>query len=69
MTVTPNTPPQGIRPDHPQLERKARSNRQLGLVLLGFVALVFAITIVKMTQGHNMEAFDHVLRPQLEVAE
>lgn len=46
-------------------ERRARNNVWVGVSLLGFVALVFAITIAKMMAGHNMEAFDHVIRPQL----
>lgn len=53
--------------EHPQAARKRRSNILLGLVLGGFVAVVFAITVAKMMQGHNMEAFDHVRRPALEV--
>ena len=54
---------------HPQGDRKKRSNLLLGLVLGGFVAVVFAITVAKMMAGHNMEAFDHVRRPALEVTE
>ncbi|MEO0344227.1 MAG: cytochrome C oxidase assembly protein [Pseudomonadota bacterium] len=50
-------------------ERQARNNFWVGLTLLSFVALVFAITVVKMRAGHNMEGFDHVLRPQLEIVE
>ena len=51
--------------EHPQAARKRKSNLALGLVLGAFVALVFAITVAKMMGGDNMEAFDHVLRPQL----
>ncbi len=50
-----------------QKSRK-KSNILLGAVLGGFVLLVFAITIVKMVDGQNMEAFDHVRRPALEDA-
>lgn len=50
-----------------QKSRK-KSNMLLGGVLGGFVLLVFAITIVKMVDGQNMEAYDHVLRPALEEA-
>ena len=51
--------------EHPQASRKGKSNLLLGLTLGGFVALVFAIPVVKMMGGANMEAFDHVVRPQL----
>ena len=46
-------------------QKRSRNNIWVGLSLLAFVALVFAITIAKMMAGHNMEAFDHVVRPQL----
>lgn len=54
-----------IGKEHPHAMRKRKSNLLLGLVLGGFVALVFAITVAKMVDGQNMEAFDHVMRPQL----
>lgn len=45
--------------------KRGRSNMMLGLVLGGFVAIVFAITVAKMMSGASMEAFDHVTRPSL----
>lgn len=57
-----------IRKDHEIHTRRFRSNVMLALVLCGFVALIFAITISKMMGGATMvemEASDHVLRPQL----
>lgn len=43
-----------------ELHRR-RSGRNLGLlaVLLGFVALVFALSVAKIQQGDLMQAFDH----------
>ena len=52
--------------EHPLHGRRKRSNLMLGLVLGGFVALVFAITIVKMMGGASMEAFDHTVRYSIE---
>lgn len=57
-----------------ELHRRRRSrNVGLGLVLVGFVALVFGLTVVKVRQGALMEAFDHQPRtsvvPQDEVSE
>ena len=49
--------------------RRGRNNLWLGGILIGFVLLVFAVTVAKMMAGHNMEAFDHVRRPALEVQE
>lgn len=46
--------------------KRKKNNLMLGGVLVLFVALVFGITVVKMTNGHNMEGYDHVRRPALE---
>ena len=46
---------------------RARFSRNLGLgvVLAGFVALVFALTVVKVTRGDPLQGFDHQPRPEL----
>ncbi|MEM9716915.1 MAG: cytochrome C oxidase assembly protein [Pseudomonadota bacterium] len=58
-----------MTPDEQIKARQSRNNVWVGFFLLGFVALVFAITVAKMMAGHNMEAFDHVYRPQIDVIE
>ena len=45
---------------------RKKNNLILGLILVAFVALVFAITVAKMMGGATLEAYDHVRRPQLE---
>ncbi|WP_069300249.1 hypothetical protein [Neptunicoccus sediminis] len=59
--------------EHPLHGRRKRSNLLLGAVLGGFVALVFAITIVKMAGGGSMEGYDHTIRysidPELKATE
>jgi hypothetical protein len=52
--------------DNKTTDRRKRNNMMLGLVLFGFVSLVFAITVSKMMSGQNMEAYDHSIRPALE---
>jgi len=47
-------------------ERQRSNNNILGAILIGFVALVFLITVVKMMSGQSMEAFDHTVRQSLE---
>lgn len=47
---------------HPQHKKRLRSNIIIGGLLLGFVALVFGITVVKMSNGAMLEAFDHSYR-------
>ena len=39
------------------------------LTLALFIGLVFALTVVKVTQGEPMQAFDHVVRPELAPSE
>ena len=52
--------------EHPLQGRRKRSNMLLGLVLGGFVALVFAITVAKMMGGASLEAYDHGVRYSIE---
>ena len=49
---------------------KRRFGRNLGvaLVLAAFIALVFALTIAKVSGGGVIEAFDHTYRPALDPA-
>jgi hypothetical protein len=54
-----------FRPDH-ELHRR-RFGRNLGVfaALAAFVLVVFGLTVVKVSNGHPMQAFDHVVRPEL----
>ena len=55
--------------DHELHERRSGRNFGLLAVLIGLVAVVFGLTVVKVTNGEFAEAFDHVARPALEVQE
>lgn len=54
-----------FRPEHELHRRRFSRNLGLGLTLVAFVALVFALTVVKVTRGDPMKAYDHVVDPQL----
>lgn len=56
-----------MRPDSHEIYGRRRSrNLGLGLVLAAFVILVFAVTVVKLTEGTTMmEGFDHQPRASL----
>ncbi len=54
-----------FRPDHELHRRRFSRNVGLGVCLAGFVGLVFALTVVKVTRGDPMQAFDHVARPEM----
>ncbi len=47
---------------------KRRSGRNIGLaiVLVGFIGLVFGLTIAKVSGGSTLQAFDHTYRPSLD---
>ncbi|MEM8631995.1 MAG: hypothetical protein AAGF74_12215 [Pseudomonadota bacterium] len=54
---------------HELHKRRLSRNVGVGLCLLGFVVLMFGLTVVKVTNGDPMQGFDHVLRPEMIPAE
>ena len=55
-----------MRPDsHEIYTRRKRHNLWLGLILGAIVVLIGAVTIVKMSNGHMMEGYDHQPRVSL----
>ena len=57
-----------IAREHEIHRRRLGRNLGVGLCLLGFVGVVFALSVVKIERGEPMERFDHVARPALEQA-
>jgi len=55
-----------IKATHEIHERRLSRNMGVGLTLVVFVAIVFGLTVVKVTRGDPMQAFDHVTRPEME---
>ncbi|MFQ1699115.1 hypothetical protein ACJ5NV_00835 [Loktanella agnita] len=61
-----------IRVEHEMHERRKGRNFGVGLLLVGFIAIVFGLTVVKVLQlgdARKFETFDHVSRPQIIPAE
>lgn len=57
-----------IRVEHEVHERRKGRNYGVGLLLIGFIGIVFGLTVVKILQlgdAGEFERFDHVARPQL----
>lgn len=55
-----------IKAEHELHSRRKSRNMGVGLVLVGFAGLMFALSIVKITSlGGPIEGFDHVARPAL----
>jgi hypothetical protein len=51
--------------DHEIYKRRFSRNVGLAVVLVGFVGLVFGLTVVKVMNLGEMQAFDLVVRPEL----
>ena len=57
-----------IRVEHELHARRRGRNRGVGLLLVGFIAVIFGLTVVKVLQlgdARKFESFDHVARPQI----
>lgn len=55
-----------MRPDSHELYGRRRGrNVGLGIVLASVVALIFAVTVVKLTEGQVIEGFDHQVRTSI----
>jgi hypothetical protein len=58
-----------LRVEH-ELHRRRRSrNVGLGLTLAALIAVLFALSVVKITAVGPIERYDHVARPALAEAE
>ena len=54
-----------LKAEHEIHKRRFSRNVGLGLMLIGFVALIFALSIVKISTSGPIEGFDHSVRPAL----
>lgn len=45
--------------------RRLSRNVWLSIILIGFVLIIFCLTIVKVSNGNGLEAYDHAVRPSL----
>jgi hypothetical protein len=51
--------------EHEIHKRRFGRNLGVGLLLVGMVGIVFALTVVKVTRGEPMKGFDHAVAPEL----
>ena len=54
-----------LRAEHELHKRRWGRNLGVGLVLVGFVAVVFGLTVAKVSDLGPIQGFDHVVRPEL----
>ena len=55
-----------LKVEHEIHKRRFGRNAGVGMILVGVVAIVFGLTVVKVKNTGFVEGYDHVLRPQLE---
>ncbi|TVP70979.1 MAG: hypothetical protein EA339_11435 [Rhodobacteraceae bacterium] len=55
-----------ITREHDLHKRRSGRNIGLALTLIVFIALVFGLTIAKVSRGAALQAFDHSYRPSLD---
>ena len=58
-----------LKVEHELHERRFGRNLGVGLLLVGFVAIVFGLTVVKVKNTGFVEGYDHVVRPSLATSE
>ena len=54
-----------IRVEHELHARRLSRNVGVGLALVGFAALVFALSVVKISTTGPIQGYDHAVRPEL----
>ena len=54
-----------IKVEHELHRRRLSRNVGLGLTLAALTALVFGLTLAKVSSGESIEGFDHEMRPQM----
>jgi hypothetical protein len=54
-----------IRATHELHHRRLSRNVGVAVALVGFIAVVFGLTVAKIQTGASMQAFDHVVRPEI----
>ena len=54
-----------IKATHEMHERRFSRNLGVALTLVGFIAVVFGLTVVKVTRGDSLQGFDHQVRPEM----
>ncbi len=58
-----------LKATHELHRRRLSRNVGVALTLVFFIAVVFGLTVVKVTRGDTMQAFDHAPRVEMVPAE
>lgn len=55
-----------LQVEHELHKRRSGRNIGVGLILVGFVAIVFGLTVVKVQKTGFVEGYDHSVRYELD---
>lgn len=58
-----------LKATHELHRRRFSRNVGVALTLVLFIAVVFGLTVVKVTRGESVQGFDHTVRPEMIPAE
>ncbi len=58
-----------LRATHELHKRRFSRNLGVALMLVALIGIVFGLTVVKIKRGDPMQAFDHVVRPEMASGE
>ena len=54
-----------IKATHELHQRRLSRNVGVALTLVVLIAVVFGLTVVKVTRGDSMQGFDHAVHPEM----
>ena len=54
-----------LKATHELHARRLSRNVGVALTLVFFIAVVFGLTVVKVTRGDSLQGFDHQVRPEM----
>ena len=58
-----------LKATHELHQRRFSRNLGVALTLVGFAAVIFALTMVKISRGEALQGYDHAVRPGLTAGE
>ncbi len=58
----------GLAREHEMHRRRLGRNLGVGLLLGGFVAIIFGLTVVKARRGDEMRSYEHIRPAEQELA-
>ena len=58
-----------LKATHELHKRRFSRNVGVALMLVAFIGIIFALTVVKVTRGDALQGYDHAVRSELTAGE